>query len=278
MRNLIYLIIRYGAFLTFLFLELFCFYLIVSFNESQRDIWNYSSNRVTGSIKENLQGIEDFFTLKEKNDSLLLENAYLLETVINYRVYSEKNNFQNFEFSQDSTQAKFELIPAIVCDKTINLRNNYMTLSAGRKAGIKEGMGVIIPQGVVGLVKSTSDNFSTVLLINHGQSRISALIKNKNYHGNLIWESSDTRKMKLLDVPKHANVSIGDTIETSGYSISFPKALSLGKISSFDISKGSNYYEINVDLDYDLSTITSVFVVAYRDAKEKETLIQQQDE
>lgn len=233
---------------------------------------------LSGSINKRAQNLEDFFTLNELNDSLFRENARLLETIINYRINSESNNFQEFENAPVDSLRNYKLIPATVCDKTINLRNNFLTLEAGRRDGIKPGMGVISKEGAVGIVKTASDNFATVLMLINSQSRISAMIKSKEYHGNIIWASEDVREMKMVDVPKHANVSIGDTVVTSGYSISFPKFINLGIVKDLNIIGGSNNYDILVNLSYDLSKISKVYVVAFDKTEEKANLISQQNE
>jgi len=277
MRNLLYLIFRYSAFLLFILFEIISLYLIVNYNKSQKEIWAHSSNILSGNINKRVQKVEDFFTLQAENDSLFRENAKLLETILNYRI-SEDNNFQEFEAAYSDSTQLYELIPANVSGKTINLRNNFLHLDAGTEDGITPLMGIISKDGVVGLVKSASKNFATVQMLINSQSRISSMIYNKGYHGNLIWASEDIREMKLLDVPKHSNISIGDTVVTSGYSISFPKYIPIGKIKDFSILGGSNNFDITVQLDYDLSTINTVYAVKFIHAEEKLETIENEDE
>ena len=115
-------------------------------------------------------------------------------------------------------------------------------------------------------------------MILNSQSRTSAKILNKDYHGNLVWESSDTRIMKLKDVPKHASISRGDTVVTSGYSISYPAMVQMGTVEDVKIVEGSNSFDITVGLDYDLSNISYVYVVSFKHKEEKENIEALQDE
>ncbi len=278
MRNLLYLIFRYSAFLVFILLEIFCLFLITNYNKSQREIWAHSSNLLSGNLNQRVQKLEDFFTLNAINDSLIRENARLLETIINYRIQSDSESFQAFESISQDSSINYKLIPAKVCDKTINLRNNFLTLCAGKSQGILPGMGVISKDGAVGIVRSSSENFATVLMLINSQSRISAMIKSKEYHGNLVWNSEDIREFRMVDVPKHADVAIGDTVVTSGYSISFPKFIHLGVVRDLRIIGGSNNYDIKVELGYDLARISNVYVIAFDKADEKIELISAQDE
>ena len=52
MRNLVLLFLRFGHFILFVLLELFCLYLIVNYNRKQRDIWGNSSNIFMGHVSE----------------------------------------------------------------------------------------------------------------------------------------------------------------------------------------------------------------------------------
>ena len=278
MQNLIFLIFRYSALIVFLILQLVSFFLIINYNQSQKEIWANSSSLFAGKIHSQVQQFEDFFSQTALNDSLLTENAKLLQTIINYRVFFEDNSFQEYELTADSTTQAYSLIPARVCSKTINLRNNFITLCAGKADGVEIGMGVVSKDGVVGIVKQASDHFCTVMLLINSQSRISAMIQNKGHHGNLIWSSSDIRQMKLTNVPKHVPVNIGDTIVTSGYSISFPPHIRIGKVSDFKILGGNNNFDIDVKLDYDLSETRSVYVIKYDKMIQKDSLITIQNE
>ncbi len=271
MRNIISLLIRYSAFIVFLTLECLSFYLIVNYNKSQKEIWANSSNMFTGGVNSYVQGVEDFFALQNRNDSLLIENAQLLETIINYRINSKDNSFQAFEDS-DST-SNYSLIPSRVCSKTINLRNNYMTLCKGSKDSIQVGMGVLTEDGIAGIISQVSPDFSTVLMILNSESRTSAKIKGKNYFGNLLWRKSNPLIMTLTDVPKHAEIMVGDTIVTSGYSISYPEDVYIGTISDYSLRDGSNSYSIDVQLATDFSKTDYVYVVSYKLADQKEELI-----
>ncbi len=271
MRNIISLLIRYSAFIVFLTLECLSFYLIVNYNKSQKEIWANSSNMFTGGVNSYVQGVEDFFALQNRNDSLLIENAQLLETIINYRINSKDNSFQAFEDS-DST-SNYSLIPSRVCSKTINLRNNYMTLCKGSKDSIQVGMGVLTEDGIAGIISQVSPDFSTVLMILNSESRTSAKIKGKNYFGNLLWRKSNPLIMTLTDVPKHAEIMVGDTIVTSGYSISYPEDVYIGTISDYSLRDGSNSYSIDVQLATDFSKTDYVYVVSYKLAEQKEELI-----
>ncbi len=270
MRNLIYLFTRFGAAILFVVLEIISFYLIVNYNNSQREIWIHSANIFTGAVNKKSQDFNDYLKLKKKNDSLMIENARLLEKVINYRIVSRADLFQNLE--ETDSLSRYALIPARVCNQTIHLRNNYLTLCSGSASGLRAGMGVITENGIVGIVAQCSRHYAKVIMILHSQSRISVALKSSGFHGNLLWKGGSHARLNLEAIPKHAEISIGDTIVTSGYSISFPSELPVGVVRDFRIPSGSNSYNIEVQIFNDLQNIEFVYVVDFLDRNEKERM------
>jgi len=266
MRNLLLLIAKYSSTILFIILEVICFYIIVSFNKSQSEIWAHSANLFSGNIDERVQNTTNFFNLEAVNDSLLTENARLLETIINYRVISKENEFQEYE-ALDSTQLEYKFTPARITGKTFNKRNNHITLNKGTIDSIEIGMGVISKDGLLGLVKSVSKNYSLVMTVLHSQCRISAAIKNNDFHGTLLWDEMDPTMMNLINIPKHASVSVGDTIITSGYSTVFPYGIEIGTI--YGSVDNEDSYSVKVKLFNDLPSETHAYIVSSKDQKEK---------
>ena len=67
--------------------------------------------------------------------------------------------------------------------------------------------------------------------------------------------------MELEDIPKSANISIGDTIISGGMSSIFPRNIPIGVISDFKLPESTNYYEISVKLLEDFGSLRNVYVV-----------------
>jgi rod shape-determining protein MreC len=71
--------------------------------------------------------------------------------------------------------------------------------------------------------------------------------------------------MILEAIPGQAEIRIGDTIITSGYSFIFPKGIFIGKVEQFWTEGGSNYYTIKVRLHEDIARMNRVYVVENQD-------------
>ncbi|MEL6923055.1 MAG: rod shape-determining protein MreC [Bacteroidota bacterium] len=258
MRNLIVLFLRFGGIILFIVLEIICMFLVVEFNQKHSDIYTTSSNRWTGAIYNKADDVAQYLRLSAINDSLAAENARLYAQLDNAKYL---NTLQVDSIYNESFQQKYTFIAAKVINNSYTKHNNTLTLDKGRRHGIRERMGVVSNFGVVGMVTSVSDNYSVVLSMLHRQSRISASIQGNNYQGGIVWTSSDPTTVKLVDIPKHANFELRDTVQTSGYSSYFPAGITIGTIQKFDLESGSNFYDIDVKLSNDLSNIQYVYVV-----------------
>jgi len=265
MQNILQLFARYGSHILFLGLEIFCFILIINFNKTQKDIYLNSINLFNGKLTERVDKTRDYLKLQEINDSLTNENSKLIQRLIN----ESRSNLPNLEMD---IPEDYVIIPALVCDKTINLKNNYITLCKGEKDGVKSGMGVISNNGVVGLVRSVSSDFSIVLPIINLLSRTSVSIKNSNYFGTMKWQDSNPLKMVVEEVPKHAKITEGDTIITSGYSTVFPKGIPIGKITNFYVEQGSANFSIDVEVNEDLARLEYAYIIDYKKKAQKDSL------
>jgi rod shape-determining protein MreC len=249
-----------GNLILFLILEGISFYLIITYNDTQAKIYHNSVNVISGSIANQASNIRGYFSLKEQNSILLKENAKLKAKLFNL---VEKQGAKPEDLNLNITENQiFNLVSARVVNNSISLRNNFLSLNKGRKAGITENQGVIGENGVIGITKAVNDNYTTVMSIFNSQTKISARIKDKGYFGSLVWNNNgDVRFMSLNDIPKHVPIKLGDKVETSGYSNLFPSGILLGKIVGKRIPPGSSTYELKVKLYQDMTKIKFAYVV-----------------
>lgn len=249
-----------GNLILFLFLEGISFYLIITYNDSQAKIYHNSVNVISGTVADQASKIRGYFSLKEQNNILLKENAKLKAKLFNL-VEKQGAKPEDLNLNIKENQI-FNLVSARVVNNSISLRNNFLSLNKGRKAGITENQGVIGENGVIGITKAVNDNYTTVMSIFNSQTKISARIKDKGYFGSLVWNNNgDVRFMTLNDIPKHVPIKLGDKVETSGYSNLFPSGILLGKIVGKRIPPGSSTYELKVKLYQDMTKIKFAYVV-----------------
>ncbi|MBK9733774.1 MAG: rod shape-determining protein MreC [Saprospiraceae bacterium] len=264
MYNVIQLFVKFGAHILFVLLEIFCFYFIINYNKTQKEIYLNSSNVFAAKIAAQKAKIANFANLRKENDSLMHENATLIENLI-LREYSGDNIPDN-----DSIYSQYNLIPTTICNSTVNLRNNHLTLCKGNREGIRSGMGVIASsKGIIGIVNNTSANYAQVMTLLNSQTRISCAIKNRKGHGSLVWRDIDPLRMSMESVPKHEKILVGDTVITSGYSTMFPRGILVGRIEKLKTIPGSNNYDITIRLFNDLTNVKYAYVIQNRFGEEQ---------
>jgi len=263
MHNLLRFIKLNQFLLLFILIEGLSILLLLQNNTYQANKMIRLSTKYTGKIYSYANIFSDYIALKETNDYLTKENAKLY-TLLN-------NNINNFKSSilKDNS---FNYIAAKVINNSVKKRNNFITLNKGSKNGIKQGMGVITNQGVIGIVHSVSENFSLVISLLHKKSAIGIFLKKNMHTGILTWKGFDYRVATIDDMPTHIPINIGDTIITNSYSKIYPEKINIGTISEFKKNNEDGFYTINVNLIEDFNNLRYVYVIYSKDSEEKMSL------
>ncbi|OWY25877.1 rod shape-determining protein MreC [Sphingobacteriales bacterium UPWRP_1] len=278
MRNLLYFILRYNALLTFIILQMVSWTLIIRYNNFQRAAILNSANIVSGTLSLKTTEIRNYLSLKELNDSLVNENALLfakvktLEEKLQTEIVGANCTPEEVPLlPTDSLTGKllYKCTPAMVINSSINRTNNFLTIDKGAANGIKPETGVVSKNSVVGVVDQVSEHFATIVPIINKGLRISAKIKRNNFKGSLQWAELDPLRAILYEVPKHANVQVGDTIITTGYSDFFPPDIFIGTVEKWTLSEGSNFYTTYVKLGTDFNNIRFVYIIDYLSREEQ---------
>jgi rod shape-determining protein MreC len=230
-----------------------------------------SSNKIAGDVYGAYSGVTSYFSLKNVNHQLAEENIQLLNLV------SAANDTSTHKkvLKANPYGEQYSFILAEVIDNSTNLPNNYLTLNAGSQDGIGEGMGVISPSGIVGIVVKVSTHYSVVMSLLHKKALVSAMFKKSGTFGTLSWgDKMDSRFASLAQIPMSEKVKVGDTIVTSGYSNVFPKGIMVGTVDEFKAIPELYFYAVRVKLSTDFSKLKYVYVVSDIKKAEKDALEQ----
>lgn len=279
MRNLFAFIYRFRAFLVFLLLEALCVFLIVRYNTYQGAAFFNSANRYVGQVLEFQSGVTDYFRLASINQSLAGENAALRQQLMHYRQAALLDSTASldttyFAATDSSLAYPYHLKAARVINNSVRRMNNYLTISMGTADGVKPGMGIIAPEGVVGRVKTVSRHYATVTSLLHSQMLVSAKLKKDDTFGTIKWQGGDYRTAMLDYIPLHVKPEEGDTIITSGFNTVFPEGIMVGTISSVEQEPDKSFYTIGVRLSVDFAQLSYVYVVENPYRQEQDSLEQ----
>jgi rod shape-determining protein MreC len=272
MERLFYFIFQYRAFFTFLLLELSCAWLIIQNNQYQGAQFFNSSNSFVAGMNSFSNDVRDYFSLRETNRSLAEEIARLHNTI---EKQNQKLNLSSVNQITDSTLInKFEFVSAKVVNNSVHQFKNYITIDRGDDAGLKPGMAVISPLGIVGKVKTVSSHYGVVTSVLNIDVMISALLKRTGYYGTIQWDGMDPDLVKLKYIPRHVKPQIGDTIVTSGYNAIFPEGIAIGVVDKIDLSNEALSYDLKVRLSQDFRKLSYVAIVKSNLKHEQDSLEQ----
>jgi rod shape-determining protein MreC len=251
MRYLLHFLWKNYAFLLFLILELIALTFIVNGNKHQSAVFYSIANQYGGKFFTSYSNMRSYFHLNEANELLSIENAYLKDQLLSSQFALDSTNFESFttlseNTETDSTKFLFDFISAKVISNSTNRQKNYIMLNKGSKHGIRKNMGIIGPNGIVGVIFEVSKDFSSgISLLNIKQS-VSAKLKHNNELGILIWDGDSPLYGQLDAVENYVPIAIGDTIITSGFSHIFPEGENIGVVEEFNEIPGKTLWNIKV--------------------------------
>ena len=236
-------------------------------NAPLQDSWlSKGGQAVMGTVWGWGQSITDYFSLREQNDSLALENFRLRARMADLEDFIA-DSIRISRLPSDAVSRGYRYTPAEISKISTNTQHNYIIIGKGLDDGVEKGDGVITSRGAVGIIDGVSRNFSYARSFqNHGMS-ISARIGRTGISGPLSWDGIHSNGAFLKEVPLHMEIAQGDTIFTSGFSSIFPPDIPLGITGESRVVNGSTF-EIKVRLFEDFSSLRYVTVVKNLGRKE----------
>ena len=272
MQQIIDFIIRKKDVVVYIVLLIFSLALVFNSSYFHKSKIILFSNSIANYSTENFNYLNEYFELKKINSNLLEENLILKNQLEKVNKPTSLDSLTNINFSYKNAK---------VISNNLSSFKNRLVINKGIKDGLKNEMGVINSDGIVGIINSTSKNYSSIMSILNIEIKINAKIKKTSHFGTLEWDGLSTKYLKLNDIPETANIKIGDSIVTGGMSLIFPEGIKIGVISkissnenqvtSFSIKSGNNdvfeyesrenYLNIKVKLNTDMSNLNNVYII-----------------
>ncbi len=271
MWSLLRFIKRYYHIFLFILLEGISVYFISRNSFRQGSSITSLANNISGTIYNSIDGISSYFYLKNTNADLVKENIRLRQMLSTSFV-----RIINTVHSKEDTVYKqmYSYVDVRVISKTVTKRNNYFMLNKGSSSGIEKDMGIIAPNGVVGVVVKTTENFSLVMSVLHQDSKINVRNERTKTTGTLVWDGHHYAVGQIVDMPSSIAVKKGDTIVTSGFSRNFPEGIPVGRVKSSTKDKGTGFYNINIEFFTDYNKLDYVYAIKNFFKIEQDRLLQ----
>ena len=170
--------------------------------------------------------------LKKRMADLQRENDQMKEAVL---AQGRLRRLLEFRETLSST-----VIAAEVVGRDPSSWFKSVTINKGEKDGIRKGMAVISPEGVIGQILKTAPSHSVVLLATDYNSAIDSFVHRTR--AKAIVEGGGENRCQLKYLLRAEDVVVGDRVVTSGLSGYFPKGLMMGEIRKVD-KKGHGIFQ-----------------------------------
>lgn len=277
MNNLLVFLKRYFHVLTFVGLQILCMVMISRTMNYPGFAIARATKVLTSPVNRMCYSVIRHFNYSKENQYLAEQNLRLLNAQEgNFLVSSDSVTPVEGDYTDTLGRTKrvrlYEYTTANVIYNTIHKRNNYLMIDKGSEDGIVPDMSVLSAEGVVGVVSEVSRHFSTVISLLHPDCQISAKVLPANQLGTITWQYGDPQSVYLEDIPEHLNISVGDTVLTSGYSNIFPSGILVGTVSEKSKNPTANFLTLKVKLATDFNRINTVYLVRNLYREELETL------
>ncbi len=273
MRNFVKFLIRYHYTLLFLVLLTVSIGVVVQFNHHPGAAFFRHLTAISGSVEKTASTFTGYFDLISENRRLADQNARFL---VQQHLSKLHRDSSVVLIADTNTLQRYTYLPAKVVGNSVNRRNNFIMIDKGALDGVEKDMGVIGPDGVVGIVVSVAPHFSSVMSLLHEATLISAKHKPTNQLGSVVWNGTSYKRASVINLPVHVPLKIGDSVITSGFSVIFPEGIPIGRIRQFKPDQG-DYYSISIDLFTDFNALSWVYVVKNLFAAEQQGLIDEQN-
>ncbi len=205
-----------------------------------------------------LRTFEDANADTETLTELRNRNAQLVAQLSELQVYKQENENLKAMLDLSSTYGTTG-IAAQVIGGSQDSWTDTVVIDCGSEAGVALDMPVTDGSCLVGQVCAVSATSATVRLVNDPSFAASVAVGESGATGIVSVSADSTVRVEYVSTS--AQVSVGDTVVTSGLSDVYPKGLVVGTVASVSSEASSMYYDIVVTPLYSVANASQVYVI-----------------
>lgn len=213
--------------------------------------------------------LDHFKNIISIHDDLVQENLrlkadqLLLRAQLQRLLAIESENNYLKALLRSSYQVKSKTLIAEVLAVDFEPFVHQVMLDKGTRDGVYVGQPVLDANGVMGQVIQTGPITSRVLLINDPHSGI-AVQNTRNGMRSIAVGDNDSGKLRLMYVPKTADVKVNDTFVTSGLGDHYPEGYPVGKVRAVSKDPAHQFTLISLQSNAHLDSSRQVLLVWYQ--------------
>jgi rod shape-determining protein MreC len=213
--------------------------------------------------------IDDLKTIMSSHDDLVQENLrlktdqLLLRSQLQRLIAIESENNYLKALLQSSKQVKGKTLIAELLAVNAEPFINQVILNKGSKDGVYVGQPVLDADGLMGQIIQAGPITSRVLLINDPHSGVSVQSVRNGIRAVAVGDSY-SRKLRLMYVPKTADIKAGDIFITSGLGDRYPEGYPVGKVTAVSMDPANQFATIFLEPSAKLNSSRQVLLVWYQ--------------
>lgn len=164
--------------------------------------------------------------LKEENQALKIKNQSLREYEAEAKRLQSILDFMNYNLE------RYDLVPAKVIARSPNNWYQKITIDKGANHGIEQGMPVINQNGLVGMIRSVSENSAQVALITDREMAVGVIIQQNRDTNGIVEGLGNTNMLRMINIPYYSTIKENDIVVTSGLSLKYPPGIDIGVVDT----------------------------------------------
>jgi rod shape-determining protein MreC len=216
------------------------------------------------SVKDDWSRYIFLVGIVEENKNLKKEIEELKAVLISYQEsYQEAQRLRKLLSLSDDY--KYQFISARVIGREQAALSRVILINKGSSDGLKTGMPVVAPPGLIGRLIDVSWHVSRVLLFIDENSNIDAIVQRNRTQG--IISGAGSRGLIFKYISKTQDVKEGDVIVSAGMGGVFPKGMLIGQVIHVDKQDASLFLKINVAPFADFSKLEEILILSSDETK-----------
>jgi rod shape-determining protein MreC len=188
--------------------------------------------RLTRMAESVFASVREYQLVLEEN-ALLREQLAASSTLEAQLAELRKENFRLRQMLGFREKSEYDLIAAEVIARDASNWFQTMTINRGSFHGVEKNMAVVSSEGLVGSIYSVSHISAQVLLLTDARPAVSAFVQRSREPGEVgVVESAPgfPGYLRMINLPREANIQVGDVVISSGLGGIFPKGLVIGHV------------------------------------------------
>lgn len=188
-------------------------------------------------FRANRGGIGNYFadnkSLQKQIDELNYKNQELYLTNQALREYErEAKRLQSLLELKNYNINTYDLLAAKVIARSPNNWYKYIIIDRGSSDGIITGMPVINASGLVGRVRSVSENSCQVALLTDREMAVGVIVQENRDTTGVVEGLGDTNQLRMINIPYYSTIETNNIIITSGLSQIYPPGIDIGVVDT----------------------------------------------